>query len=311
MKPSSSEGYIYSLKSWLTIIGLAAGYLMLSHFLIGSKSDQFILSALFCICFMAGISSRKFIIGFSIFIVYWILFDYMKAFPNYDYNPVHIVQLHGAEKAIFGIRHNGQLLTPNEFWLQHTHPFLDVLSGLLYLCWIPVPLAFAGWLFFADKKMFLEFAFTFVFVNMIGFIIYYIYPAAPPWYIQEHGTHFILNTRASSAGLQRFDDFFQVGIFKGIYQKSSNVFAAMPSLHSSYPLIVLYYGLRKKIGWLNYVFTFIMVGIWFSAVYSSHHYLLDVIAGASCATVGILFFQRGLLRMPAFKQFMAYYQSKI
>jgi membrane-associated phospholipid phosphatase len=74
---------------------------------------------------------------------------------------------------------------------------------------------------------------------------------------------------------------------------------------------VLYYGLRKKIGWLNYVFTFIMVGIWFSAVYSSHHYLLDVMAGASCATVGILFFQRGLLRMEAFKKIMAYYHSKI
>ena len=36
------------------------------------------------------------------------------------------------------------------------------------------------------------------------------------------------------------DIIFDVNIFSGLYAKSSNVFAAMPSLHSAYPVIVLW-----------------------------------------------------------------------
>ena len=95
----------------------------------------------------------------------------------------------------------------------------------------------------------------------------------------------------STAGLARFDAFWGVHIFQGIYAKNANVFAAMPSLHSAYPVVVLYYSLRNKSGIFNVFFTIIMVGIWFAAVYTSHHYLLDVLAGISVASTGI-----GLLR---------------
>ncbi len=66
----------------------------------------------------------------------------------------------------------------------------------------------------------------------------------------------------------------------------------MPSLHSSYPLIVLYYGIRNKLGWINIILAVVTVGIWFAAVYSSHHYVLDVLAGIACAITGIWLFQK-------------------
>jgi membrane-associated phospholipid phosphatase len=66
----------------------------------------------------------------------------------------------------------------------------------------------------------------------------------------------------------------------------------MPSLHSAYPLITLYYGIKSRLGLVNILFATIMVGIWFAAVYSSHHYLLDVIAGVACAIIGIFIFQK-------------------
>lgn len=225
--------------------------------------------------------------GFTIFIVYWIVFDYMKAFPNYNYNPVHIAELYNAEKHLFGIHFNGKLLTPNEYWLANSNTFIDVLSGLFYLCWIPVPLGFAAYLFFKNKKQFLNFSLTFVLVNILGFIVYYAYPAAPPWFVQYHGFHFIPLTMGNTAGLARFDAYFHAGVFKGIYTKGSNVFAAMPSLHSSYPVIVLYYGLKNKLGFANIFFAVVTVGIWFTAVYASHHYVLDVLAGITCAVSGI------------------------
>jgi hypothetical protein len=186
---------------------------------------------------------------------------------------------------------NGTVITPNEFFHQNTSTFLDLLSGVFYLCWIPVPLAFAGILFFRNRNLFFQFSLTFFLVNIIGFIGYYSYPAAPPWYVSQYGFDFISSTPGNTAGLGRFDAYFGINVFKGIYSKSSNVFAAMPSLHAAYLLIVLYFGIKAKLKKWNILFAIILTGIWFAAVYTSHHYILDILAGIFCAITGIGLFQ--------------------
>jgi inositol phosphorylceramide synthase catalytic subunit len=309
---SSSIPFFYSPKNVVAAAGVTTAYLLLSYILVGFKTDQLFLAAIFNVLYFTSAVTRKFILGFSIFIVYWIIFDYMKAFPNYRFNPVHIGDLYGAEKSLFGIAAAGGKVTPNEYWIVHQNSFLDVMTGIFYLCWIPVPLAFAAYLFFKNKSLFLQFSLTFVLVNMIGFVIYYTYPAAPPWYIQQHGNIFIPRTPGNTGGLIRFDNFFGVSIFKNLYAKGSNVFAAMPSLHSSYPLIVFYYGLKKRVGLImSILFATVMVGIWFAAVYTSHHYVLDVLAGITCAVTGIILFQRVLLKNSTVKKLLDRYQQLI
>lgn len=287
-----AEGTKRDLKKDLPLtLGISALYLVLSYFLVGYKTDQLVLIGIFNVLYYVSAITRKFIIGFSIFIVYWIIYDYMKAFPNYNYNAVHIEELYNFEKSVFGIEQGGKLLTPNEYWLLHTNSFLDVLTGFFYLMWVPVPLAFAAFLFFSnERRNFLNFLLTFVWVNLLGFVVYYLYPAAPPWYVQQHGFEFIAGTPGNTAGLVRFDNFFGIELFKSIYSKGSNVFAAMPSLHSAYPLIVVYYGTKGKFRKANIFFITVMVGIWFAAVYTSHHYLADVLAGITTATIGIISF---------------------
>ena len=281
--------FITGKKLLITTV-ISAFYLLFSKYLVGYKSDQLVLVAIFNVGYYSSIASRKFILGFSIFIVYWILFDYMKAFPNYRYHSVSIEELYNFEKSLFGIHINGTILTPNEYWKVHSNTFTDVTSGFFYLMWIPVPLAFAAFMFFKNRKQFLLFSCTFVLVNLLGFIVYYAYPAAPPWYVQLHGFKFIAHTPGNTGGLIRFDKFFNLSIFQSIYSKGSNVFAAMPSLHSSYPVIVLYYGLKNKLGYANLFFAIVMAGIWFTAIYTSHHYVLDVLAGIFTAGIGILLF---------------------
>lgn len=281
---------IFTTKSLIATSFISVVYLLLSYLLVGFKSDQLVLLLIFNVCFYASWLTRKFIIGFSIFIVYWILFDYMKAFPNYRYQTVSIEELYNLEKSLFGIMLAGKEVTPNEYWLANSNTITDVCSGFFYLLWIPVPLAFAAYLYFKNRRQFLYFSFTFFLVNLLGFVIYYAYPAAPPWYIQLHGFDFIAETKGNTGGLIRFDEFFNLPIFQSIYSKGSNVFAAMPSLHSSYPVIVLYYGLKNKLGLINVFFAVVMLGIWFTAIYTSHHYMLDVLAGITCALIGIQLF---------------------
>src|ERR1700743_1056445 len=285
MKNAINDNSVHvNLKSVITVSLLSVGYILLSTFLVGYKSDQLTLVAIVNVLFYASSISRKFIIGFAIFIFYWIIFDYMKAFPNYDYNTVHIADLYGFEKHLFGINLNGKIVTPNEYLAIKGTTFLNIVTGLFYLCWIPVPLSFAAYLFFKNKRQFLYFALTFLLVNLLGFVVYYLYPAAPPWYVQQHGFVFQPLKLASTGGLAKFDAYFHIELFKSIYAKGSNVFAAMPSLHSAYPVIVVYYAFKNRLGFVKYVFALVMIGIWFTAVYASHHFVLDVLAGILTAT---------------------------
>lgn len=293
----------FRLSDILIMALITAGYLLLSFLLIGFKPEQLFLAALTNVLYFASKPTRKFILGFSVFIVYWIIFDYMKALPNYAVSPVHIEGIYNAEKTVFGIHHAGKILTPNEWLLLKSNSFLDVMSGVFYLTWVPVPLMFAAFLFYKNKRQFLYFSFTFLVVNLVGFVIYYSFPAAPPWYVQQYGFVFDPHTPGNTAGLARFDAYFHVTVFKSIYEKSSNVFAAMPSLHSAYPAIVFYYAMKNKLGLANMLFGTIMLGVWFAAVYTSHHYVLDVLAGIVCAIVGITLFN-SLLKAKLISGFM-------
>ena len=281
----------FSSKSILTALFLLVIYCLWIGTFVGFRSDHVFLIALCLITYFLHATSRRFIVAFFVFIVYWIVYDSMRIYPNYLVNPVHISQPYDLEKSFFGIRANGETLTPNEYFKSHTHVVLDFLAGLFYINWVPVPLAFAFYLLAKDKIFFLRFSYAFVLTNFIGFTLYYLYPAAPPWYVAEHGFDFNIHTPASTAGLSRFDDLFGITLFHSIYSKNANIFAAIPSLHAAYPVLVFYYGLKRRMGWVNILFFIFLCGIWFAAVYSGHHYIIDLLAGAACAVLSLFIFE--------------------
>lgn len=299
------------LRSVLAITLFSLAYLLLSAMFIGFKTDQLFLVLLFNALYYLSAATRRFIMAFLIFIVFWVIFDSMKAFPNFNFNTIHVKELYQAERSVFGIQGQGTVLTPNEYAERHSTTFLDVLAGLFYINWIPVPLLFGFYLFRKNKGQFLQFSLAFLFVNLLGFVVYYAYPAAPPWYVQQYGFDIHFNTPGNTAGLARFDDFFGIGLFHSLYAKSSNVFAAMPSLHSAYPVVVLYFGLKNRLGLVNVFFALFMAGIWFSAVYSGHHYVLDVLAGIICALTGLFLFEQLLLKRSWFRTFLLRYEKLI
>ncbi len=293
----------------LAIVSVA--YMTAMSFLSGLRPEHWIIIAVINMFFFAGKSTRKFILGFSIFAVFAMLYDVMRAFPNYLFHDVDIAGLFNLEDRLFGFNFQGTHYTPNGFFETHHFALADFLSGLFYLNWMPVPLAFAGYLFFTNKKLFLDFSLTFLFVNLIGFCIYYIHPAAPPWYVSKYGFVFNLHTMGSPAGLARFDELIRMNVFGSIYTKNSNVFAAIPSLHCAYPVIVLFYGIKARSGFWNFFFGLFIAGIWFAAVYSGHHYTIDVILGILCAVTGITFYDLVLKNQPWFIRFINRYAKLI
>ena len=90
------------------------------------------------------------------------------------------------------------------------------------------------------------------------------------------------------AGLARFDALTGLPVFHALYGQNANVFAAVPSLHAAYMLVATVYAvLGRSRRWLTALFAFICIGIWFTAVYTCHHYIIDVLLGIVTALVGV------------------------
>lgn len=255
--------------------------------------------------------TRSLAYHFLPWLIFAVVYDSMRFYPNYLVNAIDTGHLYNLEKQFFGISaaDRGELfaaatachgsaeaiwqsatLIPSEWFAIHHAPWADLLAGCLYLCWIPVPLGFACYLYLSGQRQWMQrFSWAFLTVNLLGFIGYYIHPASPPWYIMEYGFTAIPGTPGHVAGLGHFDNLTGLPIFHALYAKNANVFAAMPSLHAAYMLVTTAYAVASKCKrYVSLTFGIICVGIWWTAVYSGHHYILDVLFGIATALIGML-----------------------
>ncbi|WP_423766805.1 phosphatase PAP2 family protein [Coprobacter fastidiosus] len=297
----------------LTVIGIAIIFIVITSVFVGLRPEHLLMVFIFLILFFAKKSTRKLAVGLLPFFIFGISYDWMRVYPNYEVNPIDVQNLYDFEKSLFGIEENGSLLIPCEYFALHHSVIADILAGFFYLCWVPVPIAFGLWLYLKkDRRLYLRFSMVFLLVNLIGFAGYYIHPAAPPWYAINYGFEAILNTPGNTAALGRFDELVGLPIFDSLYSRNSNVFAAIPSLHAAYMVVAFYYALVKKCHpAIITIFAVLMCGIWFTAVYSSHHYIIDVLLGITCALLGIFIFEKGLMKIPGFIKFFNRYQHYI
>ena len=303
--------YFPPVRETVLLVVITLAFLLLTATCIGLRTEHFLMTGLFLVLFFAGKTTRKLAVALLPFVVFAVSYDWMRVYPNYQVNPIDVQGLYEAEKSLFGISVNGDTLIPCEYFAIHHWPIADFFAGVFYLCWVPVPIAFGLWLYLkGDRQMYLRFAMVFLLVNLIGFAGYYIHPAAPPWYAMNYGFEAMLDTPGNVAGLGRFDELLGCTIFDSIYGRNANVFAAVPSLHAAYMVVALVYAIIGKCRWyVIALFSVIMAGIWGTAIYSCHHYIIDVLLGISCALLGWLFFEYGLMKIRGFRNFFdRYYQ---
>lgn len=296
-------------REWLLCAAALLLWLGVTALCIGFRPEHVVLAAaIFALFFFNG-ATRRLVIALIPFFLFGISYDWMNIVPNYEVNPVDTVGLYESEKSLFGIVTSAGTLTPNEFFAAHHCTLADIFAGLFYLCWVPLPIAFGLYLYFSRRtEGYLRFAMVFLLVNLLGFCIYYLHPAAPPWYVALHGFEAVPGTPGDTAGLGRFDELTGLGIFNALYARNSNVFAAVPSLHSAYTLVAFIYALicRAPKGW-TIALAVVTLGIWWTAVYTSHHYLIDVLCGIATALAGTALFEWGLMKIPAFRRFTERY----
>ncbi len=257
--------------------------------------------------------TRKLALALTPWLIFACSYDGMRLFPNYEFKAVDVQGIYEAEKGIFGIVSGTQTLIPGEYFAIHHNTFGDIMAGIFYLCWVPVPMAFGLWLFFKGyRRWYIRFSLAFLFINIMGFCGYYIHPAAPPWYVMNYGFEPVFGTPGNVAGLAHFDNLVGIPVFQSIYGKNANVFAAVPSLHAAYMLITTVYAiLSKRSRGLILLFAFICIGIWWTAVYSGHHYIIDVLLGIAVTAVGLPLLEGFIFRLNIVDKFLRRYEEAI
>lgn len=210
--------------------------------------------------------------------------------------PIHTGDLWELERQLFPAP--GGTHWP-EWWATRFNPVLDLLCGFSYAAYLYEVFAVAIFFFVKKDTRFEKVCWAFLLVNAMGVVIYLVYPAAPPWYVLQYGPGPAdLAALPSPAGTARFDALLGINYFASFYARNTNVFGAMPSLHAAYPFMMVFFLWHRGWAWRVPAVLFSAL-VSFSAVYLTHHYILDVLAGLAAALVAYLAVEAVFARLAA------------
>src|SRR6266568_530309 len=271
-------------RLWPPALGLA--YLAAVGLLGGLRADHVLVAALGLLD-LYNPKSRLFLKLFFPFVLTGVIFDSMRYFYWQGIaGRVHVAEPYLFERAWFGV--GGQTL--NEVFLVHHGAVLDLLCGFAYLVYVGEYLGMAFLLFgrglLAPVR---TFARSFLIVNVMGYVTYFAYAAAPPWYVTEYGLGPArTDVRPAAAAAQRFDALLGTRFFDEMYGRGVDVFGAYPSLHVAYPLIAAILAFRvAELRWARWPAVLFFLLMCLSAVYLQHHYVTDVVLGAAYAVAAL------------------------
>jgi membrane-associated phospholipid phosphatase len=210
--------------------------------------------------------------------------------PIVSHEYINVKEPYQRDLRLFGI--NGK--TPNEFFQTHHWKLMDLICGFAYLTFVCEYLSCGIYLFLKNHlKLLWTFGWCFFTVNVLGYVGYFIYPAAPPWYITKYGFGPArLDVGPDSGAAVRFDQILGTHFFDQMYGRGVDVYGAYPSLHVAYPFLVCLITFTlpelRRARLPAILFYLLMC---FSAVYLQHHYVVDIILGTTLASaIGLVLF---------------------
>ncbi|KAF2471473.1 PAP2-domain-containing protein [Lindgomyces ingoldianus] len=241
--------------------------------------------------FMAGLLmgglvlpiTRQCLLPFLPTLAWLLLFPSCKYIPA-DYRPAIWVRvLPTLENILYGANLSNILSA-------HKHPILDILA------WIPYgvmhyvsPIIVSGCMFIWGPPGTLPtWARAFGYMNVTAVIIQIIFPCSPPWYENTYGfAPANYSIPGDAAGLKAVDTLLGIDLWTSAFHASPLVFGAFPSLHSGWATLeALFMG--HVFPKLFPVYVFYTMWLWWSTMYLSHHYAVDLVGGSLLA--GIAYF---------------------
>jgi membrane-associated phospholipid phosphatase len=150
---------------------------------------------------------------------------------------------------------------------------LDIVANTFYMTHF-FSVIFVGILLWISRKAhYWTYLLGLTILSYATFLTYVFFPAAPPWWASMHGY----------LGGQPIDLSHSLLSPDYIFA-TANPLGAMPSLHTAYPFFLFLYCMYVW-GRKTWPVIILPVGVALSSIYLGHHYVVDVIAGITYATL--------------------------
>jgi membrane-associated phospholipid phosphatase len=121
---------------------------------------------------------------------------------------------------------------------------------------------------------------AFAFLNFLAIIVYVLLPVAPPWWVDANGfarpTTELISQTKMAAGMNG-------ALVQAMIKNAPQWFAAVPSLHGAYPVMLLLLALRNRNRWTILAIAAYGIAMWGATVILNQHYIIDLLAGALLA----------------------------
>lgn len=175
---------------------------------------------------------------------------------------------------------------------RYTNPFFDIVAWIPYgVLHFVLPFVTAIFLFvFGGPGAVKFFGKAFGYMNLAGVAVQIFIPCAPPWYELSHGitpAHYGISGEAG--GLARIDKIFHSNGYTNTFKNSPIVFGAFPSLHAGCATLEAMFLSHYFPRWRVFYWTYAFILYW-STMYLTHHYLVDLVAGGSFAIASFYLF---------------------
>lgn len=252
------------------------------------------LFAVFLVVFIVMGQARTFLVRFAPFVLLLLAYDSFRGIADDLNTHVNYWPMISFDRNVFG----GVLPTETlqQWWWHGSLQWYDFYFYFLYTIHFLMPVALAILIWKLHPRLYWQFVAALVGLSFAAFITYIVFPAAPPWLASE--LHLIDPIHRISTDL-----WFAMGIDdpSALYKDlSPNLVAAVPSLHSAYPLLFTMFIWRmftfKKTWW---VFVY-PASMWVGVVYLGEHYVVDAILGAMYAVAAYFAAKWAFARLRAY-----------
>lgn len=154
-------------------------------------------------------------------------------------------------------------------WFLRSSFLVDLANAVYTYFYYPVLVLFAIWAYNRHRKQYIVARNVFLVSAGIGFLCFVFYPVAPPRMLLSLG---FVDTMAQYGAVDYGSSFFRT---------FANPYAAMPSLHFGWVLLV---GISTiyvaKAIWLKVVGVIVPISMLIAIIATGNHFILDAIAGA-------------------------------
>ena len=286
------QAHAFARSDAIYIVHILLAMFWLTIMEVPSYPAKLIIPVLYTIALLIPFTSQFFLPATPVFA--WLLAFYTNRFIPSDLRPaVHVVLLPTLESVLYGANIS-DILT------RFTHPVLDIIAwlpyGVIHYTY-PLVLSLFLWLFRPSLAL-KTWAKTFGYMSLTAVLVQILIPCAAPWYEVIYGlTPATYDVPGSPGGLARIDALFGNDGYQTVFSNSPLVFGAFPSLHAGWATLGALFITHFWKGTSLYVWTYVGVLYW-STMYLTHHYLIDVVGGACLATACFYLFMPDELRAP-------------